>query len=107
MSSRSILRNQYSISKHLFTAISSFIVLDLAFKNRPIYITGESYAGLLGFSPFNTIIYKTKEIALWVLKRFLSPILGYREFEAFVSVGGLEYEEPQVGFVANIRFEDL
>lgn len=63
--------------------------------------------GLLGFSPFNTIIYQTKEIALWVLKRFLSPILGYREFEAFVSVGGLEYEEPQVGFVANIHFEDL
>ncbi|XP_038893258.1 serine carboxypeptidase-like 50 [Benincasa hispida] len=40
-----IPRNQYSVSKHLFTAISSFIELDLVFKNRPIYITGESYAG--------------------------------------------------------------
>lgn len=37
--------NQNSVSKHLFSAISSFIKLDPAFKDRPIYITGESYAG--------------------------------------------------------------
>ncbi|KAL0540124.1 hypothetical protein IC582_024354 [Cucumis melo] len=40
-----IPKNQYSVSRHLFTAISSFIELNSAFKNRPIYITGESYAG--------------------------------------------------------------
>lgn len=37
----------------------------------------------------------------------LTLIVGYREFEAFVFVEGLEYEEPQVGFVAHIHFEDL
>ncbi|XP_023534651.1 serine carboxypeptidase-like 50 isoform X3 [Cucurbita pepo subsp. pepo] len=40
-----IPKNQYSVSKHLFSAISSFIEQDITFKNRPIYITGESYAG--------------------------------------------------------------
>ncbi|XVE92035.1 hypothetical protein REPUB_Repub01dG0062600 [Reevesia pubescens] len=40
-----IPRDQHSVAKHLFTAITSFISLDPLFKDRPIYITGESYAG--------------------------------------------------------------
>ncbi|KAL6189979.1 hypothetical protein ACLB2K_036380 [Fragaria x ananassa] len=37
--------NQFGVAKHLFTAITKFVELDPAFKSRPIYITGESYAG--------------------------------------------------------------
>ncbi|XP_004297368.1 PREDICTED: serine carboxypeptidase-like 50 [Fragaria vesca subsp. vesca] len=37
--------NQLGVAKHLFTAITKFVELDPAFKSRPIYITGESYAG--------------------------------------------------------------
>ncbi|KAJ9135790.1 hypothetical protein P3X46_032926 [Hevea brasiliensis] len=40
-----IPRDQHSVAKHLFAAITGFIGLDLDFKNRPLYITGESYAG--------------------------------------------------------------
>ncbi|OMO99755.1 Peptidase S10, serine carboxypeptidase [Corchorus olitorius] len=40
-----IPRDQISVAKHLFIAIAKFISLDPLFKNRPIYITGESYAG--------------------------------------------------------------
>ncbi|XP_057486948.1 serine carboxypeptidase-like 50 [Actinidia eriantha] len=38
--------NQHTVSKHLFAAITAFVALDpQLFKSRPIYITGESYAG--------------------------------------------------------------
>ncbi|KAI4357657.1 hypothetical protein L6164_001592 [Bauhinia variegata] len=40
-----IPRDQVSVAKHLFAAITKFIELDPDFKTRPIYITGESYAG--------------------------------------------------------------
>ncbi|XVF43631.1 hypothetical protein PTKIN_Ptkin02bG0055900 [Pterospermum kingtungense] len=40
-----IPRDQDSVAKHLFAAITSFTSLNPLFKNRPIYITGESYAG--------------------------------------------------------------
>ncbi|XP_028759010.1 serine carboxypeptidase-like 50 [Neltuma alba] len=40
-----IPRDQKSVAKHLFAAITKFIQLNPAFKYRPIYITGESYAG--------------------------------------------------------------
>ncbi|KAG2708328.1 hypothetical protein I3760_05G186700 [Carya illinoinensis] len=40
-----IPRGQYTVAKHLFAAITSFLQLDPQFKFRPIYITGESYAG--------------------------------------------------------------
>ncbi|KAK6242332.1 hypothetical protein SCA6_007721 [Theobroma cacao] len=40
-----IPRDQISVAKHLFIAITKFISLDPLFKRRPIYITGESYAG--------------------------------------------------------------
>ncbi|KAJ9153107.1 hypothetical protein P3X46_026589 [Hevea brasiliensis] len=40
-----IPRDQHTVAKHLFAAITGFIGLDPDFKNRPLYITGESYAG--------------------------------------------------------------
>ncbi|KAJ9708400.1 hypothetical protein PVL29_000444 [Vitis rotundifolia] len=44
-SPKEIPTDQYSVAKHLFFAIRSFIELDPLFKSRSIYITGESYAG--------------------------------------------------------------
>ncbi|KAL6571624.1 hypothetical protein OROHE_003267 [Orobanche hederae] len=40
-----IPKNQHGVAKHLFTAIKKFIALDSSFMTRPLYITGESYAG--------------------------------------------------------------
>ncbi|XP_042053586.1 serine carboxypeptidase-like 50 [Salvia splendens] len=40
-----IPRDQNSVANHLYVAITKFISLDKSFKTRPIYITGESYAG--------------------------------------------------------------
>lgn len=40
-----IPRNQCDVAKHLIIAIRKFIKLDNGFKTRPIFITGESYAG--------------------------------------------------------------
>lgn len=40
-----IPRDQISVAKHLFVAITGFISLNPLFKHRPVYITGESYAG--------------------------------------------------------------
>ncbi|XP_057785614.1 serine carboxypeptidase-like 50 [Salvia miltiorrhiza] len=40
-----IPRDQNAVAKHLFDAITKFISLDKSFKTRPIYLTGESYAG--------------------------------------------------------------
>lgn len=40
-----IPRNQHDVAKHLFIAIKNFIALDDTFQKRPIYISGESYAG--------------------------------------------------------------
>ncbi|KAL3655194.1 hypothetical protein CASFOL_000980 [Castilleja foliolosa] len=40
-----IPRNQYDVAKHLIIAIKKFVALDSSFSTRPLYITGESYAG--------------------------------------------------------------
>ncbi|XP_010274674.1 PREDICTED: serine carboxypeptidase-like 50 [Nelumbo nucifera] len=40
-----IPRDQHTVAKHLFVALNAFISLNPSFKSRPIYITGESYAG--------------------------------------------------------------
>ncbi|OAY25232.1 hypothetical protein MANES_17G077400v8 [Manihot esculenta] len=40
-----IPRDQHSIGRHLYAAITGFINLDPDFKDRPLYIAGESYAG--------------------------------------------------------------
>ncbi|KAL2530626.1 Serine carboxypeptidase-like 50 [Forsythia ovata] len=44
-SPQEIPRNQHDVAKHLIIAIKKFVALDKSFKTRPIYITGESYAG--------------------------------------------------------------
>lgn len=40
-----IPRDQFAVSKHLFEAILYFLAQNPSFRTRPIYITGESYAG--------------------------------------------------------------
>ncbi|KAJ4960146.1 hypothetical protein NE237_020056 [Protea cynaroides] len=40
-----IPKNEYTVAKHLISALTSFISADPLFKSRPIFITGESYAG--------------------------------------------------------------
>ncbi|XP_031268836.1 serine carboxypeptidase-like 50 [Pistacia vera] len=40
-----IPRDQFSVAEHLFIAISGFLESDPLFKTRPVYFTGESYAG--------------------------------------------------------------
>ncbi|XP_044490773.1 serine carboxypeptidase-like 50 [Mangifera indica] len=40
-----IPRDQISVAKHLFKAINGFLEADPLFKNRPLYVTGGSYAG--------------------------------------------------------------
>ncbi|PRQ25818.1 putative carboxypeptidase C [Rosa chinensis] len=42
---KEIPRNQFAVAQHLFAAITEFIELDPVFRSRPVYITGESYAG--------------------------------------------------------------
>uniref|UniRef100_A0A7N0UCR6 Carboxypeptidase n=1 Tax=Kalanchoe fedtschenkoi TaxID=63787 RepID=A0A7N0UCR6_KALFE len=41
----SIPRDQETVAEHLHAAITKFVGLDPVFKSRPVYITGESYAG--------------------------------------------------------------
>ncbi|KAI4386493.1 hypothetical protein MLD38_004423 [Melastoma candidum] len=40
-----IPRDQPSVAEHLFAAIKGFVGLDPSFRSRPIFVTGESYAG--------------------------------------------------------------
>ncbi|XP_077250963.1 serine carboxypeptidase-like 50 [Tasmannia lanceolata] len=40
-----IPRDQNSVATHLYIALQSFYSLNPSFKSRPLYITGESYAG--------------------------------------------------------------
>ncbi|XP_015895462.3 serine carboxypeptidase-like 50 [Ziziphus jujuba] len=40
-----IPRDQNSVADHLFAAVSAFVKLNPSFRSRPLYITGESYAG--------------------------------------------------------------
>ncbi|KAI3910437.1 hypothetical protein MKX01_034831 [Papaver californicum] len=44
-SSEEIPVDQETVAKHLFIALRSFISLEQLWSSRPIYITGESYAG--------------------------------------------------------------
>ncbi|CAI0377243.1 unnamed protein product [Linum tenue] len=40
-----IPKNQNTVAKHLYAALTGFLALDPDFRTRPVYITGESYAG--------------------------------------------------------------
>lgn len=44
-SENEIPRNQYDVARHLWIVVKKFVGLDSSFKTRPIYFTGESYAG--------------------------------------------------------------
>ncbi|GMH26257.1 hypothetical protein Nepgr_028100 [Nepenthes gracilis] len=44
-SPQEIPRDQHGVAEHLFVAIKAFVTMNTSFKSRPIYITGESYAG--------------------------------------------------------------
>ena len=59
-----IPRDQYTVATHLFAAITSFIALDPLFKFRPIYITGESYAGKYVPAIGYYIVKKNAELAV-------------------------------------------
>ncbi|CAO2828509.1 unnamed protein product [Amaranthus hypochondriacus] len=60
-----IPRDQHGVAKHLFIAIKSFIALDGSlFGSRPIYITGESYAGKYAPAIGYYIVRKNKQLPL-------------------------------------------
>ncbi|KAF6136489.1 hypothetical protein GIB67_035048 [Kingdonia uniflora] len=40
-----IPKDQETVAKHFITALTAFIKLHPSFKSRPVYLTGESYAG--------------------------------------------------------------
>ncbi|KAL0799596.1 hypothetical protein Bca101_054771 [Brassica carinata] len=44
-SKQDIPRNQRQVAEHLYAALAEFIEQNPGFENRPVYITGESYAG--------------------------------------------------------------
>ncbi|KFK43761.1 hypothetical protein AALP_AA1G169300 [Arabis alpina] len=44
-SKQDIPRNQRQVAQHLYAALVEFIEQNPGFENRPVYITGESYAG--------------------------------------------------------------
>ncbi|XP_021854241.1 serine carboxypeptidase-like 50 [Spinacia oleracea] len=62
-SQNEIPRDQHGVAKHLFLAIKSFIALDKPlFGTRPVYITGESYAGKYGPAIGYYIIRRNSEV---------------------------------------------
>lgn len=63
-SQEEIPRDQNGVAKHLYIAIKSFIALDKkVFGSRPIYITGESYAGKYGPAIGYYIVKKNSEVS--------------------------------------------
>ncbi|KAK7400758.1 hypothetical protein VNO78_12062 [Psophocarpus tetragonolobus] len=81
-----IPKDQNTVAKHLFAAITKFVQLDPAFKNRPIYITGESYAGKY-----------VPAIGYYILKKNANLKVSERVNLAGVAIGdGLTDPETQV-----------
>ncbi|KAK9750305.1 hypothetical protein RND81_02G186100 [Saponaria officinalis] len=82
-----IPRNQYDVARHLYIAIRSFIKLDYKlFGSRPVYITGESYAGKY-----------VPSIGYYILRKNSEVSNGKRINLAGVAVGnGLTDPETQV-----------
>ncbi|KAI3811978.1 hypothetical protein L1987_16677 [Smallanthus sonchifolius] len=82
-----IPRDQQGVAKHLFVAIRKFIDLDPLFKSRPIYITGESYAGKY-----------VPSIGYYILKRNPNLPVSKRVNLVGLAIGnGLTDPETQVG----------
>lgn len=82
-----IPRNQRDVARHLFVAIKKFIALDAdSFSSRPIYVTGESYAGKY-----------VPSIGYHILKRNAGLPASKRVNLAGVAIGnGLTHPEAQV-----------
>lgn len=82
-----IPKDQHTVGKHLFKAIKAFIALDPLFKSRPIYVTGESYAGKY-----------VPAIGYYILKRTAQSPVSSRINLAGVAIGnGLTDPATQVG----------
>lgn len=91
-----IPRDQNAVARHLFVAIKKFISLDLdkSFKNRPIYLTGESYAGK--YLP---------ALGYYILKKNAILSYGERINLAGIAIGnGLTHPEVQVQNHADAAF---
>ncbi|KAK7400757.1 hypothetical protein VNO78_12061 [Psophocarpus tetragonolobus] len=83
---KEIPKDQNTVAKHLFSAITRFIQLDPVFKHRPIYITGESYAGKY-----------VPAIGYYILKKNANLKVSERVNLAGVAIGdGLTDPETQV-----------
>ncbi|TKY59029.1 Serine carboxypeptidase 50 [Spatholobus suberectus] len=81
-----IPKDQNVVAKHLFAAITRFVQLDPLFKHRPIYITGESYAGKY-----------VPAIGYYILKKNAALQVSERVNLAGVAIGdGLTDPETQV-----------
>ncbi|XP_062111096.1 serine carboxypeptidase-like 50 [Humulus lupulus] len=93
-----IPRNQTGVAEQLFAAIKAFIKSDPSFKTRPIYITGESYAGK--YAP---------AIGYYILKKNAKLPSSDRINLAGVAIGnGLTDPEIQVStHAANVYFSGL
>ncbi|KAI3729323.1 hypothetical protein L6452_17979 [Arctium lappa] len=82
--------DQEAVARHLFIAIRKFIALDPLFKSRPIYITGESYAGKY-----------VPSIGYYILKRNpLLPLSKRVNLHGVAIANGLTDPETQVGTYA-------
>ncbi|KAI3729324.1 hypothetical protein L6452_17980 [Arctium lappa] len=82
--------DQEAVARHLFIAIRKFIALDPLFKSRPIYITGESYAGKY-----------VPSIGYYILKRNpLLPLSKRVNLHGLAIANGLTDPETQVGIHA-------
>ncbi|XP_042756129.1 serine carboxypeptidase-like 50 [Lactuca sativa] len=86
-----IPRDQNAVARHLFIAIRKFITLDPLFKSRPIYITGESYAGKY-----------VPSIGYYILKKNpLLPVSKRINLYGLAIGNGLTHPETQVNTYAS------
>ncbi|XP_062111097.1 serine carboxypeptidase-like 50 [Humulus lupulus] len=89
-----IPRDQNKVAEHLFAAITSFFESNPSFKSRPLYITGESYAGKYVPAIGSYILKKNAE--------FPSP---NRINLAGVAIGnGMTDPAAQVGVLADMAY---
>ncbi|CAH1414134.1 unnamed protein product [Lactuca virosa] len=86
-----IPRDQNAVARHLFIAIRKFLALDPSFKSRPIYITGESYAGKY-----------VPSIGYYILKKNpLLPVSKRINLYGLAIGNGLTHPETQVNTYAS------